>query len=219
MTPDDLVVALTEAGRRAGAAGLVVGSGGNLSARKADGDECVVTARDSWLDSLGGADFSVVAIADGSLRRGHGRPSSELGLHLAAYRSRPDARAVIHLHPQTCVLLTALGHPIRLVSTDHTYYVRQVATVPYLPPGSDALADAVAAALGDGSDCVVLSHHGCCVVADSVGLALRRAVNLEEAARLTYRALLLGANDLPEPPGYREQLRRHAVPGVVGLGE
>ena len=55
-------------------------------------------------------------------------------------------------------------------------------------------------------DCVVLSHHGCSVVAGSVGMALRRALNLEEAARLTYSALLLGDTATVCPPGYGERL-------------
>ena len=47
---------------------------------------------------------------DGGVRGGHPRPSSEVPLHLATYRVRPDVNAVVHLHPQTSVLLDALGH-------------------------------------------------------------------------------------------------------------
>jgi L-fuculose-phosphate aldolase len=87
------------------------------------------------------------------------------------------------------VLLTALGEPIRFLTTDHLVYLRHVAIVGFHPPGSQELADAVGAAVADGTDCVLLSHHGCAVLAHTVEMALRRALNLEEAARLTYQAL------------------------------
>ncbi len=46
--------------------GLVVGSGGNLSARLPDGDSCWVTAGGTWLDRLDRASFVRVRISDGA---------------------------------------------------------------------------------------------------------------------------------------------------------
>jgi L-fuculose-phosphate aldolase len=46
---------------------------------------------------------------------------------------------------------------------------------------------------------VILAHHGCSVLGADLAMAGRRAANLEEAARLTYRALLLG-RETPGPP-------------------
>ena len=172
----------------------MVGSGGNLSARVPGSDECWVTAAGTWLDGLDRASFVGVRISDGSVVAGDAPATTELRLHLATYRARPDVNAIVHLHPQLAVLLTALGQPIRLVTTDHTAYVRRVATVPYAPPGSQELADAAAEACADGTDCVILANHGCSVLGDTVEMAHRRAMNLEEAARLTYRALLIGGD-------------------------
>lgn len=211
----ELVEQLALAGRRAVAGGLVIGSGGNLSARLRGGDECVITASGTWLDTLQPADFTVVGL-DGTVRDGHGTPSSELPLHLASYAARPDVNAVIHLHPQYCVLLTALGHPIRLITTDHAYYVREIATTPWIPSGTQKLADASAAALDGGCNCVVLGNHGCSVVADSVELAYKRAANLEEASAATYHALLLGDRDTVCPPAYLERVRAAEAGGTTG---
>jgi ribulose-5-phosphate 4-epimerase/fuculose-1-phosphate aldolase len=102
---------------------------------------------------------------------------------------------VIHLHPQTALLLDALGERIRIVTTDHAYYLRRVSTVPFRMPGSTELAAIAAAMAADGTDCLILSQHGCVVMADSVELAHKRARNLEEAATLTYRALAVGRLD------------------------
>jgi ribulose-5-phosphate 4-epimerase/fuculose-1-phosphate aldolase len=179
-------------------AGLVCGSGGNLSARIADDDACWVTASGAWLDRLSRTAFASVRISDGSPAAVGGlpptgaEPTSELALHLALYRVRPDVNAVIHLHPQTALLLDALGEHIRIVTTDHAFYLRRVSTVPFRLPGSTELAALAAAMAADGTDCLVLSQHGCVVLADSVELAHKRARNLEEAASLTYRALAAG---------------------------
>jgi L-fuculose-phosphate aldolase len=210
MTPEPraLVEALIEVGRSAVARGLVVGSGGNLSAREPGSREFVITRAGTWFDRLNQDSFARVRLDDAAVIGGE-RPSTEVDMHLAAYRARPDVNAVVHLHPQISVLLDALGQPIRLVTTDHAVYVRRIARAAYFPPGTPELADAVAAALAGAEpvNCVLMPHHGCCVVGHDVAMAWRRAANLEEAALLTYRALLLtgtiGGLDIPEcPPVY-----------------
>lgn len=209
MTPqlEDLCRQLAVVGRKAVAAGLVIGSGGNLSARLPGADECVVTASGTWLDELDVDSFSLVGIADGDVRGGHPKPSSEVNLHLATYRVRPDANALVHLHPQTSVLLDALGHPIRLLTIDHAYYVREVRSTPFIQSGTQELADAGAAAVADGCNCVILGNHGCSVVASTVELAHKRAANLEEAARATLTMLQLGDTTTACPPQYLETVR------------
>lgn len=189
-------------------AGLVAGSGGNLSARLPDEDAIWVTGSGSWMGRLSRATFAAVRISDGSPATVGNvpppaiEPTSELALHLALYRARPDVNAVIHLHPQTALLLDALGEHIRIVTTDHAYYLRRVSTVPFRLPGSSELAALTAAMAADGTDCLVLSQHGCVVLGDSIEIAHKRARNLEEAADLTYKALAAGRlenlRDCPE---------------------
>jgi L-fuculose-phosphate aldolase len=197
-TREDLLDALAEVGRLAVGSGLALASGGNLSARLPGSDEFVVTGAGTWLDRLTPADFSVLT-PDGEVVGGAERPSSEWKLHQRTYRVRPDVNAVVHLHPQHAVLVDALGHPIRLITLDHAYYVRSVGTVPYFPNGSDELADAAAEQARE-HDCIVLSHHGCSALGADVGMAYRRALNLEEAATATYRCLVVGDTGTTFPP-------------------
>ncbi len=213
---NDLIAQLIVVGRKAVTSGLVIGSGGNLSARLAGADECVVTCSGSWLDELTPEQFSVVAIADGTVRGGHPAPSSEVPLHLATYRARPDANALIHLHPQTSVLLDALGYPIRLLTTDQAYYVREVRSTPFLQSGTPELAQAGADAVADGCNCVILGHHGCSVIADTIELAHKRAANLEEAARATLTMLQLGDTTSVCPPAYLETIRAQEAAAQAG---
>jgi ribulose-5-phosphate 4-epimerase/fuculose-1-phosphate aldolase len=199
--PGDLRDQLAHVGHDVVRAGLVCGSGGNLSARIPDADACWASASGAWLDRLSRSSFVPVQISDGAPAAvgtpppAGVAPTSELALHLALYRTRQDVNAVIHLHPQTALLLDALGERIRIVTTDHAFYLRRVSTVPFRMPGSTELAASTAAMAADGTDCLMLSRHGCVVMADSVEVAHKRARNLEEAAMLTYRALAAGRLD------------------------
>jgi ribulose-5-phosphate 4-epimerase/fuculose-1-phosphate aldolase len=207
----DLRDQLAHAGYSVVSAGLVVGSGGNLSARVPGADTIWVTGAGTWLDRLTRPDFCQVRLGDGAVvGDGTTPPTTELPLHLATYRARPDVAAVIHLHPQTALLLDALGERIRLVSTDHVYYLRDIVTTPFRLPGSVELAEVAAGAAATGTNCVLLAHHGCSVLGDSVELAHKRALYLEEAAQLTYRALAAGVlADLPDcPADYSAALAR-----------
>jgi L-fuculose-phosphate aldolase len=184
-----LAAQLAHVGREAVGRWLVVASGGNLSARCPDRDAFLVTGAGTWLDRLERRDFAVVGL-DGIPIDGP-EPSSEWRLHRATYRVRPDVNAVVHLHPQTAVVLDALGHRVRVLTLDHATYLRRIERIPYFPNGSDELADASAEASRE-SDVVILAHHGCSTLGDSVEMAWRRALNLEEAAVNTFRCLQLG---------------------------
>jgi L-fuculose-phosphate aldolase len=188
----DLRDQLAHVGAAVVRAGLVVGSGGNLSARAPGSDEIWVTAAGTWLDRLDRDAFVAVRVSDGAVvGDATAAPTTELGLHVATYRARPDVNAVVHLHPQLLVLLDAMGERVRLLTTDHAFYLRRVATARFSPPGSPGVGETAAAAVADGTNCVILRHHGCSVLGERVEMAHRRALNLDEAARLTFQALLL----------------------------
>lgn len=201
----DLIGELIEVGRVAVDRGLVLASGGNLSARLPGDDRFVVTGAGTWLDRLVPEDFAILSLDDVAENRS-ASPSSEWKLHSRSYRARPDVNAVIHLHPQYSVLLDALGHEVRLITLDHAYYVRSVGRTPYYPNGSDELAD-TAAEQARSHNCVLMAHHGCSTLGPNISMAFRRALNLEEAAQQTYRALLLGDTTTTFPPEAMATLR------------
>lgn len=196
-TTDELLRQMIDAGRTAVERGLVLASGGNLSARIPGSDRFLITGAETWLDRLVPDSFSLLDL-DGRLLAGFPEPSSEWKLHQRTYRVRPDVGAVVHLHPQHAVLVDALGERIRPLTLDHVSYVGEVASVPFAPNGSDELADSAAEAART-HECVVLAHHGCSTVGPDVPMAFRRAVNLEEAALGTFRMLQLGVRDLEFP--------------------
>jgi L-fuculose-phosphate aldolase len=190
-------------GNKLVAAGLVVGSGGNLSGRL-PGGEFIITPSGLSIGELGPSDLVRMSL-DGDIKEGELKPSSEWQMHAEAYRARPDAQILFHLHPPVSTTLHAIGRKIRLLTTDHAYYVREIRAVPFIPSGTMELAKAVAAEL-DGCNVVLLRYHGCLLVANNVADAYQRAMNLEAAAMATYRASMLGDEETVAPPEYMERI-------------
>ncbi len=197
-------------------AGLVVGSGGNLSGRLPDGEGLIITPTGLSIAELTPDDLSRVSL-DGVVADDQRKPSSEWQMHAEAYKVRPDATFIFHLHPPVSTTLHAIGKEIRSLTTDHAYYLREIHAVPYIPSGTMELAQAVAAQL-DGSDVVLLQHHGCVAVADSADLAYQRVMNLEAAAMATYRASMMGDETTVTPPEYMARIRSMEAAGQ-GFGK
>ena len=187
---DALLAELIDAGATAVASGVVQATGGNLSARVPGSRRFLVTGAATRLDRLTADDFTLMDL-DGAILGGAPRPSSEWKLHQRTYLVREDVSAIVHVHPQHAVLLDALGLPLRFLTLDHAYYVASVGRTDFHANGTDELADAAAEQIRD-HNCVILGNHGCSTVGADVLMALRRAILLEEAATMTYRALLLG---------------------------
>ncbi len=186
----DLVEQLIDIGRRCVSQALALASGGNLSARLPGSDRFLITGSGEWLDELTPKSFAIMNL-EGERIGGAEVPSSEWKLHQRTYNVRPDVGGIVHVHPQHTVLLDAVKKPIRFLTLDHAYYVASVGRVPFLPNGSDDLADQAAAQILD-HNAVILAHHGSSTVGDTVHMAFRRAMLLEEAATTTFRALALG---------------------------
>ncbi|EPD29295.1 class II aldolase/adducin family protein [Actinotignum schaalii] len=197
-TTEELVDSLIRHAHTAVSSGLVLGSGGNISVRIPDSDEYFITKSGTWLDELTPASFARMKI--GQTGPFDSRPSSEWKLHDRIYRTRSDVNSVFHLHPQTAVLLNALGYEIRFFTLDDALYVKSVGVVPYYPNGSDELADETAREM-EKHNCAILAHHGCCTVGEDPEMAFRRASLLEQAAQNTYRAMLLGDKETAFPEG------------------
>lgn len=193
----ELLDQLIEVGRLADARGLISASGGNVSGRLPGASTFFVTGTGTWLGDLTPDDFVEVDL-NGDIVGGRTAPSSEYKVHLFTYRDRPDVNSVVHLHPQATVLVDALGKRILPLTLDQASYLRRIERIGFYPNGSDDLG-LEAARAAQNSNVVVMAHHGCSSLGDTVGMAYRRALNLEEAARATYQALVVGHEDTEFP--------------------
>ena len=186
----ELVTAVCEAARELVAKGLVLGRGGNVSAR--DKATVYISPRGAALDQLTPEQLVPVRETDGRPLAG-GRPSSELPMHLACYRARPEAQVVIHCHPPHTIALSTVGETIPALTPDFLVYmgVFRLPVVAYHTPGTEALASAVEQAMR-AAPVAVLANHGLIAVGETPERALARVLLAEETARIYLLARALG---------------------------
>ncbi|HEU0235353.1 MAG TPA: class II aldolase/adducin family protein [Candidatus Limnocylindrales bacterium] len=168
--------AVVSAGVRLGARGLVVAAEGNVSVRL-EGDTLLITPSGRRKDELAPEDLLVVALepgarAPGGSAPGAARPSSDVAIHRAIYRARPDVLAVVHAHVPAAMALTVAGlapDPSELPET--ALLLPRLPVVPFGAMGSEELAERVASALAAGPEplprAALLERHG----AVSIGAA------------------------------------------------
>ena len=122
-------------------------------------------------------------------------PSTELPLHLAAYRALPSISAVVHTHSTAA---TAVGLVLDVLPAVH-YLIALVGgpipVLPYATPGSTALAELIAGAL-PGRSALVLRNHGVVTVGPSLPAALAHAELVEWLASLYLSAVSIGKPSL-----------------------
>ena len=138
--------------------GWVANHDGNLSARLGAHLLCTPTAV-----SKGDVTAEMLIVVDSSnnVVQGTRRSFSELQLHRAAYSARPDIGCVIHAHPPTatgfCVANQTLGEPFMVEPV--VSLGPNVPLVPFYPPKSEQLSQAISTALQQ-ADVLMLSNHG-----------------------------------------------------------
>jgi L-fuculose-phosphate aldolase len=175
------------AARRLASEGLVLGSAGNVSERA---DELVaVTPTGAVLERVVAEDVVVVDL-DGTQVEGDLGPTSELGLHLGAYR-RFGAGAVVHAHAP---MATALGCVLDELPVIHYQMLAlggSIRVAPYATFGSPELAQLTLDAL-DGRAAALMSNHGTITIGADVTSAMDNVLLLEWACTVYWRAATLG---------------------------
>ena len=169
---------------------LVTGTSGNVSVRLDDGT-LLATPSAISLGSLG-ADDIVHVDANGTPFDTAQRATSELPLHLAAYRVRRDIACVIHTHPTFCVVWSKTGSVFPRDTVGASETLRSVAWTAFRPNGTQELADLCAAEFARDIDVVIMERHGLSTVGSSLEDAYMQTDLAEEAARIAYFSRLLG---------------------------
>lgn len=164
--------------------GLVAAWDGNLSARLPSGNLLVTPSNAAKGDI--GEDAILVCTPQGKRIRGAGQVSSEVLVHVAAYRVRPDIRAVVHAHPPLASAFSFAGEErafLEPVIPEVVARLGVVPAVPYVTPGSLALSEAAAALLAK-HDAVLLGQHGSVTVGLDPWTAFLLTEKLEHAATI-----------------------------------
>jgi L-fuculose-phosphate aldolase len=123
------------------------------------------------------------------------RPSSELPMHLEAYRQRPDISAIVHAHPPHAIALSIAGLPIAdALIPEVEVLLGRIPVTPYATPSSPENAAAIRHVIRD-HDALVLERHGALTVGADLMEAFMRMETVESAARIAFLVARLGASD------------------------
>jgi L-fuculose-phosphate aldolase len=183
--------------RRLWEAGLIAGADGNISVRLG-ANRLLVTPRGLHKAELTARDLVEVTLA-GAHRRGSRQATTELDLHLRAYRRRGECGAVVHAHPPIATAFAVAGVPMPAdVLPELILYLGDVPVAPYATTGTPALGDVVEPLLAR-HVAVLLANHGAVTWGPDLATARIRMESLEHSAKILLAARLLGGTNRLSP--------------------
>ncbi|MBM4381079.1 MAG: class II aldolase/adducin family protein [Deltaproteobacteria bacterium] len=182
---------LVETSRRLHENGWVANHDGNLSVRL-KGDRFLITATALSKRDVDDGGLLVVD-GKGNVLEGRRKPFSELELHLACYRARPEVDAVLHAHPPVATAFGLVGQGLEPVAMPEIV-VSLGARIPAVPrsiprdPQGVKQVEAHAAEL----DAFLLCGNGALALGADLNQALLRMELVEHYARILHAARALG---------------------------
>ena len=185
----DLRLQMIRVARTLHGQGLAAGTAGNLSVRTMGS---ILTTPSGSHKAFLEPDDLIECDSEGRPFKSDLRPTSEMGLHLAAYQARPEIAAVIHAHPPLVTALTVAEQKVRSeVLPEAVACLGPIPLASYARPGSPEGARTVKPFLKT-NDVIVLDRHGCLCLGRDLISALAKVEELEHLARVIITARLLG---------------------------
>jgi len=204
------------------ARGLLCGFEGNLSARL-DDERLLMTPSGLHKGLMREEQLLVVDLAGrvvvaSEATRGL-RPTSELPMHLEAYRRRPDVRAVVHAHPPITVALSIAGVPMDTpLLPEVIVLLGLIPTTDYAMSSSDEGAAAIRQLIA-GHDAIILQRHGTLTVGATLTAAFMRLETVEQNARIHFMLAQLGADNPLAAHEVRKLLQLRRAMGLERAGD
>jgi L-fuculose-phosphate aldolase len=179
--------AVAGASRHLAATGLVIGTAGNISARK--DDLVAVTPTGADLGTVT-AEMVTVIDLDGEVVDGEFAPTSEVPLHTGIYAAT-NARAITHAHAMASTALSCTHEELPPLHYSCLGLGGAPRTAAYATFGSQELADNVIKAL-DGRNAAMMQNHGSVAYGSKMSEAVERLELLEWLAELYWRSSSMG---------------------------
>lgn len=178
--------------------GLNFNTQGNISVRIPGTDYFMITPTDLEYDRMGPADMVIVDI-DCNVIDGIHEPSSEVTVHMATYRRRPDVNAIVHTEPLYTNAFGVAGEPITGSMVNMVIYTKgDVPIMPFHLSNSTEFGELSCDVMGD-LNAVVWANHGLLTVGEDLRTAFKTSVAVESAAKV-----LLLARTLTDKPNLLE---------------
>lgn len=173
--------------------GLVSGTGGNMSVRIPGTDTVLITPTGISLGDIT-PEINLLMNLDGAVLESPCglKSSKETGFHLAAYRLRPDAGAVAHLHPPYATAYSNKMKPLPMVTVSARGVLREVPCVESAKAGSPELSEYVQQGLKQypSVKVMLMREHGTL----ALGVDLSNAYYLTDLAEDTAKIAFIEGN-------------------------
>lgn len=170
--------------------GLIKGTSGNIALRDEEDDVVAITPSGVPYKGMTLEDIAIVDL-NGKWLDGNFKPSSEVPMHTAVMRARPDVKATVHTHAMFATIMAMGAEEIKATTPPQCEFV-PVRVVPFTMPGSDEVADRVVEALGENGKSVLIKNHGMFCCGKNMKAAMSATVYTEEMAVTEYYARVLG---------------------------
>src|SRR5262245_63777682 len=149
---------ICEIGRRIYAKGFAAANDGNISIRVAE-NEVLCTPTMVSKGFLKPEDICKCDL-EGKQLAGTRKRSSEVLLHLAVYKQRPDVKAVVHCHPPYATAFAVAHEPIpKCVLPEVEVFLGEVPIAVYETPGTQKFAETIVPYVKD-CNTIILANHG-----------------------------------------------------------
>lgn len=201
--------AIIDIGQRMYVRGFVAANDGNISVR---------TGRNEvWATPTGVSKgymkkkMLVKVDLNGNVLEGTYKPSSELKMHLRAYRENEALRSVCHAHPPICTSFAVAGIPLESpILAEAVITLGDVPIAPYAELGTEAVPNAIAPYCHTHNG-VLLANHGVVTWAEEPYAAYYRLESMEH-----YAKILLITDKLL---GSQQQLSDEQVERLIAMRE
>lgn len=210
----DARAALAEVCRLSYQRGYICGTEGNFSIRLSQ-NVVLTTPRGTCKGKINSADL-VLTDLDGNALTDGCKPSTELKMHLTAYKVREEMRAVCHAHPTAAVGFSVAGVSLaKSILPEVICTVGTIPTAPYATPSTDEIPGSIERLIKD-YDAIVLDHHGALTVGSDIWDAFYKLETLEHHAQTLLVAHILGGPRVLPADKVKQLLAIRSVYGITG---
>lgn len=202
---------ICEIGRRIYDKGFAAANDGNISIRVGE-NEVLCSPTMICKGFMKPEDICAVDL-NGDQIAGTRKRTSEVLLHLAIMKHRPDVKAVVHCHPPHATAFAVAGEPVpQCILPEVEVFMGEVPIAPYETPGDQRFAETVVPFLKS-TNTIILKNHGTV----SFGKTLEEAYWKTEILDAYCRILLL-ARQIGDPMYLSEQKSRELLDLKKRLG-
>lgn len=203
--------------------GLIVATDGNISARL--DDRRILATPSGLCKGLMTVDQLIIVDMDGK-RIGPTTPAnrdltptSEMRMHLEAYKRRPDVHAVVHAHPPTVVAASIAGLDLtQCLIPEVIVMLGLIPTTNYATPSSEENALAIQELI-TGHDAIILQRHGTLVVGQSPTDAFLKTETVDQMARVSMMLEVLGKGNALSPDQVSKLITQRQNLGLSRAGD